>query len=422
MDKIDQEIDYYESLLGIDTENPQQKRQFESELEIENMAELFHCVDGILADAPMGEFGEEPELDHPDIMFEDGGEEDPSVLQKRKVVKEAETQKNKLEKKLKREQMTKFGLVMDFEVTKDNIRDTVVKYTQHINDFVDNGSPKKYEEISRQILRNCYFLKNKESTKTKDEEGDDKVCRFQISACILSLISANHGRYILGSFLSEILITFEEVSLSTEHLKSRIFILSALYQFDLISPHFLTGYLMQISNYLLGSLKSLQESEEQEQSEEETTDLITSFVSCYMYLIMKPIRKRDAGNFLEVEKVLSKFFTDLEEIISQKMMMSLEMTRNKFRKVTHNLQQNLNIASHDLDLNSFILNLARKKVNKVSDPLSKSILISPFHVFTLQTKWDTQSAQPSPMQKTTSSQIVPRSIKNPPQLSYLKDT
>jgi hypothetical protein len=78
MDDLDKEINYYQKMLGLGSDDPStrnQKKQLKEELETDNMFDLFTCVDGILGE------------DYAFFNEDEDNEMDQSLLRKREPKK-----------------------------------------------------------------------------------------------------------------------------------------------------------------------------------------------------------------------------------------------------------------------------------------------------------------------------------------------
>lgn len=315
-DNLDKEIKYYESMLGLDTEDPERKRLLELELKNENMYDLFSCVNNILGE-----------------KFEnlDSTQKKPeSQLVKRKKEKKWEIEEE-LDTKHK---MKKFKKILS-GVKKDKILKNVKELENLISD-----QKMKINEI-------CYgFFSSGILT--------DKFSKYKYCS-ILDYIAKckNHSSTDLLAGLFQTIFNFMEKIEEKIPEKKLEFLLGILsfthffYTGDVFEGAFIRDFIEDIFKKCL------------------TPELITKeLTKSFIFKILKSFRLKDASYFLNVVEILGKFFEEnlIKNIGDKAKAKELNEIRIYYEDKVDKLRSNLEIGKTEEEANSFVLNFLKRSL------------------------------------------------------------
>ena len=349
MDKLDSDIAKYERNLGIDISNAKTKQKLDMELRVDGMDELFHCVDGILTDGMLGdeemegeeeeEYLSESEDENEQIEegeeSEEGDEEGEEEEEEEKV--EAKVTKKKSddnddkillkkrtpEKKFVEAPKKKLGLLKPFfdAVKQDNIK---INTRGAMKEIEKHGFSE--EEIAFAIFNFSINLK--------------ELDRMRTSLAVLIIHEHPKARGIL-SFLLGLILS----QIKSQKIGSRM----ALIKGSLLFIHFL-----YVSDTILSGpfLALVQEISSRIEAQE-----ISKFSEFFTHLVLKFIRKNDAGDFEKTGRILEDIFAKFEDQIGGSIV-------EKYEKHKENLTLNLDIAPFPLETNAFLTNHLKKKCLK----------------------------------------------------------
>ena len=343
MDKLDQEIANYEKQLGIDISNAKTKQRLDMELQGDGMDELFHCVDGILADGMLGddqeedgegeeeeEFYSEEDGEEDDEEDEDNEDDDKAIEEEeeekqgnKEVSEDVQLKKRVPEKKIIEAPKKKLGLIKPFfEAVK---QDTIKINTRGALKVIENNGFSE-EEIAFAIFNFSINLKD--------------LDRMRTALAVLIIHEHPKARGILSFLIGLVL--------------SQIKLIKKGSKITLVKGALLFFHFLYVSDTLLSTpyLALVEEISSKIDAKD-----ISKFSEFFTHLVLKFIRKNDAGDFEKCGNILDQIFTKFEDQIGGSII-------EKYHKNRENLTLNLDIAPFQFETNAFLTNHLKKKCLK----------------------------------------------------------
>ena len=316
MAQLDREIAYYEKMLGVDSGDNNMNNLLKEELERDNMWELFSCVDAILS--------------KPQEETQATQEDEAKLLGKREPKKGS-----KFAKPLKKQPETN--------------KQKILKVKKFIEKTTKNNVVKKVQLLQRTVaglpardIAKAYYIC---LAMTED------YSKYKYAVFMALLEKLESPLEVISSLF--LMILKQATKLKSDHLKTAklcsgvLSLVHYLYISDIFPPSVLVGILNEVF------IRNL------------TLEILSqNLTKKFIQLILKSVRKHDAGHFLEAVDIIKQ---RLEAFGEQE---GLDRLQNKelgelrvfYEDKVEKLRSNLDIGPHSDESNSFVINFIKKSL------------------------------------------------------------